>query len=146
MAFDALILEVEGVLFGISSSEVVQVVRAVAMNQIPNSPPSVEGAINVRGHVMPVLDLRYLTQLPRKELELTDHLIVLRLPSREVAIRVDRAVDLVRLDETQLDQNSAMETPLVGRVAHTAHGFVHLLDWSRLLTPDTLSTLTTVTM
>lgn len=135
MNAEALVFEIDDVLFGIPSMDVVQVLRAVAIDQIPNRPPSIEGLINVRGKVVPVLNLRHLARLPEKAIEITDHLVVMRLCDCDVAIRADRAVDFIRLDEGQLHDVAASDQR-GDQLANTSLGIVHLIDWRSLLSEE----------
>ena len=77
--------------------DVRELLRAVAMVPLPGAPQVVEGAINLRGRVVPVLDLRWRFGLPGKALEPSDHLIVAAVGARLVAIRADRALELVNV-------------------------------------------------
>jgi purine-binding chemotaxis protein CheW len=99
-----LVFEVGGRRFGLLAAAVREVVRAVEVVQLPKAPAVVEGVINVRGNVVPVLDVRSRFRLPPKPLEPADHLIVAKAGSRVVALRVDRATDLVRLDPADVEE------------------------------------------
>ena len=133
MTAEALVFEVNEVLFGIWSKHVEQVLRAVAIDRIPNQPASIEGIINVRGNLVPVLNLRHFAGFPPKELEPADHIVVVRSNDQQIAVRVDRAFDLVRLDEDQLDRNcKAIIGETSSMTANTSRGFVHIVDCNKL--------------
>ncbi len=99
-----LVFEVGGRRFGLPAAVVREVVRAVETLPLPKAPAVVEGVINVRGKVVPVLDVRGRFRLPPKPLEPADHLIIARAGGRVVALRVDRATDLVRLDAADVEE------------------------------------------
>jgi purine-binding chemotaxis protein CheW len=92
--------------YALWADDVRELLRAVAIQPLPRAPRMVEGIVNLRGRIVPVLDLRARFSLPRKELEPSDHLIVAAVGSRLVAIRADRALDLipVTLDRAQLEE------------------------------------------
>jgi purine-binding chemotaxis protein CheW len=92
--------------YALWADDVRELLRAVAIQPLPRAPRMVEGIVNLRGRIVPVLDLRARFSLPRKELEPSDHLIVAAVGSRLVAIRADRALDLipVALDREQLEE------------------------------------------
>jgi purine-binding chemotaxis protein CheW len=83
--------------FGIALADVREVVRAVSIARLPKAPAVVEGIVNVRGSIVPVLDIRARFNLPPKILEPSDHLVIALAKRRLVAIRVDRVTDLVTL-------------------------------------------------
>jgi purine-binding chemotaxis protein CheW len=100
---EVLIFEVSGRRYGLPAAEVQEVVRAVTIMPLPDAPPGVEGVINVRGRVVPVLDLRSRLRLPARAVEPADHLILARTDERLVALRVDRAVGLRSLGEAEAE-------------------------------------------
>src|SRR5262249_46332656 len=71
---------------------------------LPRAPDVIEGVINVRGGVIPVLDIRGRFRLPAKPLEPADHFVIAQIGERRVALRVDRALDLVQLAATDLEE------------------------------------------
>jgi purine-binding chemotaxis protein CheW len=104
MAQGFLIFEVGGRRYGLPVALVQEIVRAVPAVPLPGAPVVVEGAINVRGRIVPVLDLRRRLGLPAKPLEHTDHLVLTRVGGCLAALRVDHALDLVELGEDDLEE------------------------------------------
>jgi purine-binding chemotaxis protein CheW len=105
--------------YGLFASEVIEVQRAVAMSKLPRCPAVVEGIIDLRGMLAPVLDVRLRFGLPPSRLSPSNHLVIARLPrtasaggpsrdARVVAIRVDRARDLVEIPAGQIEDASAV--------------------------------------
>ncbi len=73
--------------------------RAVAITPLPDAPALVEGVVNVRGRILPVLDVRARFRLPARPLDPSDHFIVASAGARGVILRVDRATHLAFVDE-----------------------------------------------
>ncbi len=103
MLMEVLVFEVAGQRYGLAAADVQELVRAVSIVPLPKAPAIIEGVINLRGTVVPVLDIRTRFQLPSKAVEPTDHFIVAWAEERLVALRVDRATDLVQLDVTDVE-------------------------------------------
>ncbi len=101
---EILVFEIGGQRYGLPSAEILEIVRAVAITPLPRAPAIVEGVINLRGSVVPVLDLRSRFRLPAKSLEPSDHFIVAWARKRTVALRVDQAVELIRLDPAAVEE------------------------------------------
>ena len=74
--------------------------RAVAITPLPNAPPLIEGVVNVRGRILPVLDVRARFRLPARALDPSDHFIVAAAGARGVILRVDRATRLAEVDDS----------------------------------------------
>lgn len=66
-----------------------EVQRACAISRLPSAPGVIEGIINLRGEVVPVVDLRARFNLPRKPLALDDRFIIVRCSDRRVGLHVD---------------------------------------------------------
>jgi purine-binding chemotaxis protein CheW len=91
---EILVFEVARQRFGVLSADVRELLRTVTVVPLPKAPAIVEGIIDVRGTIVPVLDIRSRFRLPGKAAEHSDHLLVARAGERLVALRVDRALDL----------------------------------------------------
>ncbi len=91
-----LVFEVGERRYGLPTTDVRELLRAVTVVPLPGAPAIVEGVINVRGNVIPVLDIRARFRLPPRAATHTDHLIVASIGDRRVALRVDRAIELVQ--------------------------------------------------
>ena len=76
-----------------------ELVRAVAITPLPNAPALIEGVVNVRGRILPVLDVRARFRLPARPLDPSDHFIVASAGARGVILRVDRATHLAMVGE-----------------------------------------------
>lgn len=105
--------------FGVPVAEVLEVARAVSLAQLPKAPTIVEGVINLRGHAVPVLDIRARFGLTTKPIELSDQMIIARARDRVVAIRVDQVADIVTVDESDIEDIKSL-APNQVRVAGVA--------------------------
>ena len=90
MGIEILVFEVEGQQFGVRSADVVQVLRAASLSPLPQAPEAIEGVLNLRGSLVPVLDTRRLLGLPAKVMQHTDHLIVVIAAGQVVTLRRSR--------------------------------------------------------
>ncbi|MGH7435187.1 MAG: chemotaxis protein CheW, partial [Polyangiaceae bacterium] len=71
-----LLFEVGGRRYGLLAAEVRELVRAVTIHPLPRAPAIVEGLVNVRGRIVPVLDIRSRFRIPLRPLAPSDHLIL----------------------------------------------------------------------
>jgi purine-binding chemotaxis protein CheW len=138
MGIEILVFEVEGQHFGVRSADVVQVLRAASLSPLPQSPESIEGVLNLRGCLVPVLDTRRLLGLPAREMQHTDHLIVVIAGGQVLTLRADRATNLVRLESDQsVEAQAGAHVHVIEFIAKTSAGLVHVLDPQRLLSDQT---------
>lgn len=73
----------------IPASAVVEILAAVATIPLPSQPPYIAGVIDLRGTIVPVLDLRVRFGLPSRPMELADQFIVTRARDRLLALWID---------------------------------------------------------
>lgn len=106
----ALVVEVAERRLGLPAEAVVEILPVVEHAPLPHAPAAIEGIVDVRGEVLPVLALRTRLGLPHRPPRLSDHLVLVRIGSRAVGVRVDRAVDLVDVTAEELRGG----TPLPG--------------------------------
>lgn len=133
-SLEVLVFEMGGQRYGLPAGDVRELLRAVALTPVPGAPATVEGAINLRGNAVPVLDLRPRFRLPPKPLEPSDHLIVARTGQTLAALRVDRALDLVRIDRAAVgDEAAAPGVAYVARADGCPRGLVLIRDLQALL-------------
>ena len=132
---EVLVFEVEGQTYALPTTDVRELVRAVAITPLPNAPPAIEGVVNVRGRVLPVLDVRARFGLPAKELDPYDHFIVATAGTRGVILRVDRASHLALIDETAIQTPDTLgaSAKYVAGVARIDGGLVLIHDLTTFL-------------
>jgi purine-binding chemotaxis protein CheW len=123
---EILVFEVAGRRFGLPASDVRELLRAVAIVPLPLAGRVVEGVVNLRGQVVPVLDLRTRLGLPPRPVAPSDHMIVAQAEGRLVALRVDRALDLVQVESDRIVPGVVAGQAV--RVARLEDGLAPLLE------------------
>lgn len=113
---EVLLFTLESQRYALPSADVRELVRAARLTPLPRAPDVVEGLLNLRGELLPVLDLRRRFRLPPRPLSPNDHFIVGQAGARRVVLRVDRAEGLLALEPGALD-TTPRELPGVGYVA-----------------------------
>jgi purine-binding chemotaxis protein CheW len=129
-ALDALVFELAAERYALPLADVVCVLRAVAIRALPRAPAIVEGIFDLRGELVPVLDMRARFRLPSKALEPSEHLIVAQVGTRRVALRADQALAFERLEAVATEQASNLPRGVgyVAGVASTEAGLVLIHD------------------
>lgn len=91
----ALLFRLDESRFALPLEAVLRVLRAVAYTPLPQAPAIIEGLINVRGDLVPVVNLRGRLGLPPRELGLNDHLLIARTPRRKLALPVNHSGGII---------------------------------------------------
>ena len=91
--------------YALGIANVVQVVRMVAITPVPKAPQVVEGVINLRGKVIPVVNLRKRCSLPPKPYGVNNHLLIAKTNQRVMALIVDVVSEMLNVPVDSLDSS-----------------------------------------
>jgi chemotaxis signal transduction protein len=116
--------------FALGVIQVREVLRAAALSLSPAS-PNIEGLFNLRGNVIPVVDLRSKLNLPVSEIQTSDFLIVFGTDARSAALRTGEPVQLESVGESCIETSS--QHGLVMGTIRILEKVVSLLDVEALL-------------
>ncbi|WP_308856430.1 chemotaxis protein CheW [uncultured Oscillibacter sp.] len=90
-----LLFQSSGLLFGVPASQVVEIITNHVITWVPLLPNHVRGVINLRGQILPILDIRRL--LSQEEQDNTC-IIILQADAEQVGILVDQVEKMVDVD------------------------------------------------
>ena len=88
--------------YALQLSAVDKVVRAVEISPLPKAPEIVNGVVNVRGRIMPVINVRRRFYLPEREIALTDQFIIAHTARRPVCLVVDAIIAVSEYPEQSM--------------------------------------------
>ncbi|MCW2272885.1 chemotaxis protein CheW [Rhodoblastus acidophilus] len=105
------IFHVQGERFGVSLSEVQEIIRVPDVVRMPLSPASLEGLANLRGNVLPVLSLRQVFGFPAAINDDSTRVVVLN-HERPVGLIVDRMANVVTVEPERIEQASTIRSSI----------------------------------
>lgn len=107
------------------------------VTRLPDSPHFIKGVINLRGLIVPIVDLRLKFELGEARYDELTVMIILNLGSRVVGIVVDSVSDVVRLPGEDVkpapDLGGAVDTRFLKGVATVGERMLLLLDIERMM-------------
>lgn len=89
--------------YGIEVDKVRTIERMMPITRVPKTPAFIKGVINLRGVVIPVLDLRGRFGLPETEPTENSRIIIVAANDLEVGFIVDSANDVIDIDSDTID-------------------------------------------
>lgn len=89
--------------FGVDIMRVQEIIRIPPVTRVPKAPNYVEGVINLRGNVIPVISLRTRFGMSRAEDTDLSRIIVLQVQTKVFGIRVDAVTEVLRLDSDSIE-------------------------------------------
>jgi purine-binding chemotaxis protein CheW len=123
--------------FIIDILQVQEIIRRMELSRMPKAPEYVEGVINLRGSVIPVMDLRKRFGIPLPEENEQERIIVIKTADKPVGMIVDAVTEVLRLPRETIDPaptvDSTIDTRFVSGVAKVRDKLLFLLDLKQLL-------------
>lgn len=89
--------------FAVDIGSVQEINRAVEVTRIPNSPPHVQGVMNLRGKIIPVVDLRRLLGFQARTSDKQSRIIVIDIGGVVAGFLVDSVSEVVQLPESSVE-------------------------------------------
>ena len=118
-----------------------EVQQIVAFSEVPSGGNAVVGMVNMRGNVIPAIDMRLLVGLESRAYTLETPMIITWTKGQTVALIVDEVQDVLELPDGCLQGAPplhSLSSKMIG-VCRMQDGLVYLLDVDLLLSPDMLS-------
>lgn len=114
-----------------------RIVRVVEITALPSAPEIVLGVVNIQGRVIPVVDTCRRFQLPRRDVELSDQLIVARTSQRAVALLVAAVVGVIDCVPSQIVGAAGIlaDSHYVDGVLKLDDGLILIHDLDTFLSP-----------
>lgn len=107
---DLACFEIRGQVYGIDVLQIREIVRTQSVTPLPKAPPLIEGVIDLRGVVIPVIDLgRALGGLPVAEGS-SSRIAVLEVDEMVLGLRVEAAVDVLSVVAGSVEEPPALAT------------------------------------
>jgi purine-binding chemotaxis protein CheW len=131
------LFQVGGTDYVLAASDVVQMESFTGATAVPGAPPHVAGLVQLRGHVLPVVDVRVRFGMQAAERSLDARILVVAHGERRVGLLVDRAREVVELApeafQTPPDLLSAQAAGFVRSIAHRNGRVLMLVELSKVI-------------
>jgi purine-binding chemotaxis protein CheW len=123
--------------FGVPISLVREIVRVPEITSVPNAPDYIEGVINLRGRIIPVVDLRKRFREKVGERDKKNRIVVAEVEGRLIGLLVNSASEVLRIlpSEIEAPQDVFQEGELnyITGVGKLRGRLVILLDLNKIL-------------
>ena len=128
---------VEGEEFAIDILRVQEIIRMVDLTKVPKTASYVEGVINLRGRIVPVINLRRRFGMPDVARSVHSRIVIVYVNKRAVGLLVDAVSEVKRISRSEIEPapsiGSAMGSEFVQGVGRLGERLMTILDLNRLL-------------
>ena len=123
--------------FAVDAGSVAEVLRATTVNRVPLAAAAIAGLLNLRGRIVPVIDMRLRLGFPPAPAEQRRINLVVDIRNEWYSLLVDDLLDVTSYDTSQIEppsgsRSAAAHDAVVGLLP-AADRLVHLLDPARIL-------------
>ncbi|MDW7675581.1 MAG: chemotaxis protein CheW [Bacillota bacterium] len=94
--------------FAVDILQVQEIEKIAHITRVPRAPYSLEGVINLRGEVIPVINLRKRLNITLKEIAESDKIVIVKINELTVGILVDGVSEVVRLDSSKVESSPSL--------------------------------------
>ena len=138
--------ELAGETYGIGLEMVQEVIRMSRITRVPQTPEFVEGVINLRGYVIPVVDLKKRFGMGAVEETKSARIILVEACDQIIGISVDRVTDVVNVFDEDVEPpppilSSTIQSDYLLGFTEIGEELVKLLDFERVFSQDELQRL-----
>ncbi|MBL0140853.1 MAG: chemotaxis protein CheW [Betaproteobacteria bacterium] len=146
---EVLVFRLGGEEYGVDILKVQEIRGYDKVTALPSAPDFLKGVVNLRGTIVPVLDLRVKFGLPEPTYDAFTVVIVLRIVSRVIGIVVDGVSDVVQLTANEIKSaprlGSLVDATYLAGLATQSDRMILLLDIESFLSARELDLLGGVT-
>lgn len=136
--------------FGVDILMVQEIIRSAPITSVPNSPDFIEGVINLRGNIIPVIELRKRLGLFQKDIAAKDSwILILDIEGRVTGFIVDSVTKVLKIMESSIEPPpevvmAGLANRYIKGVCDIGGTLLILLDFNRVLMSDELRQLSSI--
>ncbi len=118
--------------FGIDIQKVQEINRMIDITKVPNAPDYVEGIVNLRGKIIPIVSLRTRLGFDQVEADKSTRIMVVEVDGKVVGFVVDSVSEVLRIDDAKIEPPPAItggnDSAYIEGVINLADRILILLD------------------
>jgi purine-binding chemotaxis protein CheW len=136
-------------LYAVNVSNILSILELTKITKIPRTPDYIRGVINLRGIVLPIIDLRIKFGLPSTEFTTNTCILVLEIIVDEETVKLGGLVDSVQ-EVVEIEDKDILPAPNIGQkfrsefiegMYKSETGFIMILDIEKIFNEGELSVL-----
>lgn len=123
--------------YGLPITKVQEINRLVSVTKLPKTPSFMEGIINLRGRIIPVIDLRKRFQLANQDYNEDSRILIVEVNGQTVGLVVDNVAEVIRLKNAQIEpapEVCVLESAYIDGIGKFDGRLIILLNLDNILT------------
>jgi len=133
--------------YGVNVEHILQIIAIPEITKIPKTPDFVKGVINLRGKIIPVIDLRIKFKLPEQQYNDRTSIVIIKLKTKQseifIGIIIDKVLEVLDIHNEEIEDtptfNVQLDTEFILGMAKVKNKVVTLLNINKILTETELT-------
>jgi purine-binding chemotaxis protein CheW len=131
------VFKLNGEYYGIDIHNVENIEKLLTITRVPYTENHIVGVVNLRGNVIPVVDLRKRFDLPAKELNDETRIIIVNVKELKVGMIVDSSSEVLKLEREDIDVapsiRGSINVDFIREIGKSEGRIIMLIDLKKVL-------------
>ena len=132
----------ENELYGMDIMSVQEIIAMMKTTKVPKTPKCVKGVMNLRGNIIPVVELRSKFEMSEKETDMYTAIVIVKIDGTSIGFVVDRVEEVVNIGEDQLSDppkfGAAVNASYLKKMAQNGKEVIMILDLNSIFADEEL--------
>ncbi len=129
--------------YGLEIDVVKEIIAMMKTTPVPKTPSYLQGVMNLRGNIIPVVNLRSKFNMAYRETDDRTAIVIVSIEGTSIGFIVDRVEEVLAVEKDQFSKTPNFETAIdkefISKMARTEEGVVMILDLKKVFDKDELS-------
>jgi len=129
--------------YAIEISTVKEIIALMKTTKVPKMPSYIKGVMNLRGIIIPVIDLRLKFSMLEAKPQMHTAIIIIQIESSNIGFIVDRVEEVISIDKDKLTEppkfGTKVDTEFIKHMAQVEDEVIMVLDLQKVLDEDEIS-------
>lgn len=130
-------------IYGVNIFDVKEIIAMMKTTPVPKTPKFIKGVMNLRGNIIPVVDMRVKFDMPETEPQMYTAIVIITIEGKNIGFIVDKVEEVVNVDDDSMSPppefGSSVDTKFIKNMAKQKNKVVMILDLVALFGEDELS-------
>lgn len=128
--------------YGLNISNVKEIIASMNITNVPKTPDYIKGVINLRGTVIPIVDVRLKFGMDERAYDINTAIVINEIDNVSIGFVVDRVEDVLSIKHSLLTDppkfGSSVDTSFIENVAQIDKSVVMILNLKKIFEQDEL--------
>lgn len=129
--------------YGVNIFDVKEIIAMMKTTPVPKTPKYIKGVMNLRGNIIPVVDMRVKFHMPEVEPQMYTAIVIITIEGKNIGFIVDKVEEVVNVDDENIslppEFGSSVDTRFIKNMAKQKNKVVMILDLVALFGEEELS-------